>query len=85
MSDEPVDIRQGLQADSSADMKIKQAERLLEAHDDPTFAHYGDGQELSQTQREERISMRRRKQAAESRLDDLERSVERLKRAAAER
>lgn len=65
-------------------MKSKQAERLVAAHDDPTAAYYSNSQDLSSSQLEERASLRRRKQSAESRLDDLERSVERLKKAAAE-
>lgn len=65
-------------------MKVKQAERLVTAQDDATFAYHSQPQDLSASQAEERASLRRRKQAAESRLEDLERSVERLKRTAAE-
>lgn len=67
-----------------ADMKVKQAEKLIEAHDDVNLAYHTGNQGLGIAQTDERASLRRRKQAAESKLDDLERSVQRLKKAADE-
>lgn len=69
---------------STADMKTKQAEKLIKAHEDVNLAYHTDPQTLGLAQTDERASLRRRKQAAESKLDDLERSVQRLKKATAE-
>lgn len=71
-------------SDETADMKAKQAERLIEAHDDANVAYHTNSQGLSSGQMDERTALRRRNQATESRLEDLENSVRRLKRAAAE-
>lgn len=65
-------------------MKVKQAERLIEAHDDVNLAYHTGNQGLGPALTEERASLRRRKQAVASKLDDLERSVQRLNKAAAE-
>ena len=67
-----------------ADMKVKQAERLIEAQVDGHLAYHTETQGLDAGRTDERASLRRRKQAAESKLDDLERSVQRLKKAANE-
>ena len=58
--------------------------RLIEAHDDVNLAYHTGDEGLGIAQTEARASLRRRKQAAESKLDDLERSVQRLQKAAAE-
>ena len=65
-------------------MKVKQAERLIEAQDDINLAYHAGSQGLGTAQADERASLRRRKLAAESKLDELDRSVQRLQRTAAE-
>jgi hypothetical protein len=55
-------------------MKVKQVEKLVEAHDDATYAYHSRNQDLSPRQLNSRVQLRRRTQAVESKLGDLDRS-----------
>jgi hypothetical protein len=59
-------------------MKVKQVEKLVEAHDDATYAYHSRNQDLSPRQINSRVQLRRRTQAVESKLDDLDRSIRRI-------
>jgi len=56
-------------------MKVKQVEKLVEAHDDATYAYHSRNQDLSPRQLNSRVQLRRRTQAVESKLEDLDRSI----------
>jgi len=56
-------------------MKVKQVEKLFEAHDDATYAYHSRNQDLSPRQLNSRVHLRRRTQAVESKLEDLDRSI----------
>jgi hypothetical protein len=58
-------------------MKVKQVEKLVEAHDDATYAYHSRNQDLSPRQLNSRVQLRRRTQAVESKLEDLDRSIRR--------
>jgi hypothetical protein len=66
-------------------MKVKQVEKLVEAHDDATYAYHSRNQDLSPRQVNSRVQLRRRTQSAESKLDDLDRSVRKLKQSESDR
>jgi hypothetical protein len=59
-------------------MKVKQVEKLVAAHDDATYAYHSRNQDLSPRQINSRVQLRRRTQAVESKLDDLDRSIRRI-------
>lgn len=59
-------------------MKVKQVEKLVEAHDDATYAYHSRNQDLSPRQLNSRVHLRRRAQAVESKLEDLDRNVRRI-------
>jgi hypothetical protein len=56
-------------------MKVKQVKKLVEAHDDATYAYHSRNQDLSPRQLNSRVQLRRRTQAVESKLEDLDRSI----------
>lgn len=56
-------------------MKVKQVEKLVEAHDDATYAYHSRNQDLSPRQLNSRVQLRRRTQTVESKLEDLDRSI----------
>ena len=56
-------------------MKVKQVEKLVEAHDDATYAYHSRNPDLSPRQLNSRVQLRRRTQAVESKLEDLDRSI----------
>jgi hypothetical protein len=58
-------------------MKVKQVEKLVEAHDDATYAYHSRNQDLSPRQLNSRVQLRRRTQAVESKFEDLDRSIRR--------
>lgn len=64
-----------------ADMKVKQVEKLVEAHDDATYAYHARNQDLSPRQLNSRVQLRRRTQTVESKLEDLDRNVRMLNQA----
>lgn len=65
-------------ADGIADMKVKQVEKLVEAHDDATYAYHSRNQDLSPRQLNSRVQLRRRTQAVKYKLEDLDRSIRKL-------
>jgi hypothetical protein len=68
-------------ADGVADMKVKQVEKLVQAHDDATYAYHSRNQNLSPRQLNSRVQIRKRTQSVESKLEDLDRSVRKLKQS----
>jgi len=62
-------------------MKSRHVEQLIQAHDDATFAYHARAQELSPRQSDSRTSLRKRTQAVEAKLEDLEYAIRKLKQS----
>ncbi|OCF34018.1 hypothetical protein I316_04364 [Kwoniella heveanensis BCC8398] len=67
---------------SKTDMKVSQAEKFLKARRDPTFARIMQVQELSPEQSASQNRLRKAVQITESRLEELESSINGLRRKA---
>ncbi|WVF70427.1 hypothetical protein IAT40_005217 [Kwoniella sp. CBS 6097] len=67
---------------SKTDMKVSQAEKFLKARQDPAFAKVMQVQDLSPEQSASRSSIRKAVQVTESRLEELDSSINGLRRKA---